>query len=233
MSIVTLKRKSEARYFPHSVQGVGFSLNGTTRFQGVGNTRLGRSVTRTPFKGALPVGHGGGGRCRVLGVKGRSDRCDSVNEYPVQIIRSGEEVPQTEVKRSTWNTPALLESRVNMQMLNRQGCHWVKPSTLDESQLLRISIAETEPVVCDATKNKSTCFVKQTGNTNYNRPFKPLGVTKALPGPLSYDVLYMRRDWKTRTCALPSWPPRRNNSTCADGNKFPSVEETTHPCQQN
>ena len=35
MSIVTLKRKTAARYGPHSAAG-GFSLNGNTRFKGPG-----------------------------------------------------------------------------------------------------------------------------------------------------------------------------------------------------
>ena len=57
MSLATLKRKTEARYFPHSVEGVGFSLNGSTRFFGVGSI-LGRSVTRTPMRGEeLSVGY--------------------------------------------------------------------------------------------------------------------------------------------------------------------------------
>lgn len=62
MSIVAMKRNAINRYFkPVSGQGRdGFSLVGGRRNIGaVGPTNLGRSVTRTPFKGALPKGHGG------------------------------------------------------------------------------------------------------------------------------------------------------------------------------
>lgn len=58
MSIVALKRNSR-RYFD-PVSANGFSLNGGHRNIGqVGVTNLAKSVTRTPFRGALPMGHGG------------------------------------------------------------------------------------------------------------------------------------------------------------------------------
>ena len=61
MSIVVLQRKSRRYQAPISGRpGGGFSLNGTRRPVGrVGPVNLGRSITRTPFKGAEPVGHGG------------------------------------------------------------------------------------------------------------------------------------------------------------------------------
>ena len=61
MSIVALKRKS--RGHKATISGIGsqgFSLNGGYRNHGsVGPTNLGRSVTRTPFRGPEPMGHGG------------------------------------------------------------------------------------------------------------------------------------------------------------------------------
>ena len=58
MSIVALKRNSR-RYFD-PVSANGFSLNGGHRNIGqVGVTNLAKSVTRTPFRGAEPMGHGG------------------------------------------------------------------------------------------------------------------------------------------------------------------------------
>jgi hypothetical protein len=211
-----LKRKTEARYFPHSVQGAGFSLNGATRFLGVGSV-LGRSVTRTPMSGTTANGHGGGGRCRVSGVKGRQSRCDSNNEYPEHIIRSGELAEQTLVKRSTMNTNPYLELK-RMNTLNKVGCHWVKPNGLDDSDLLRISIANTVPAECTDASKLNGC------------PIKSKGYTKAAPGPLSYAIFYMQKDWQTRACALPSWPPRVNNSACAP-RAWPSVSTVpTQPC---
>lgn len=58
MSIVALKRKSQR--FQSHISAKGFSLNGGHRNIGaVGQTNLGRSVTRTPFRGTEPMGHGG------------------------------------------------------------------------------------------------------------------------------------------------------------------------------
>lgn len=71
MSIVALKRNS--RRFLVPVSANGFSLNGTRRNIGVvGQTNLAKSVTRTRFRGALPMGYG-----------------SCCGAYPVQIHNSG------------------------------------------------------------------------------------------------------------------------------------------------
>ena len=64
MSLATLKRKtnnSNPRNCPISGKGtLGFALNGTRRVVGtVGHTNLGKRDTRTPFRGTVPMGHGG------------------------------------------------------------------------------------------------------------------------------------------------------------------------------
>ena len=61
MSIVTLKRKTLAKYNNNSVNSrEGFSLNGTHRSQGyIGQTSLSRSFPTTPMKGNVAKGHGG------------------------------------------------------------------------------------------------------------------------------------------------------------------------------
>jgi hypothetical protein len=67
MSIVALKRNS--RRFQVPISAHGFSLNGGLRNIGqVGVTNLAKSVTRTPFKGTLPVGHGGNNGKYVVSV---------------------------------------------------------------------------------------------------------------------------------------------------------------------
>jgi hypothetical protein len=208
MSIATLKKKSAARYFPHSVAGVGFSLNGVTRFLGAGDTSLGRSVTRTPFRGNLPMGHGGGTRCRVSGIKGRAARCDSNNEYPIHIIRSGEQVPQTLVKRSTMSAVPYRELK-NMNFLNKEGCHWVKANGLAESELTRYCIKKAEIKPCksaDPSGCKSSAI--------------PLH-TKDAPAPERYEIFYMKKRFETERCAKPKWPPRVLNASCT-----PSVQIT-------
>ena len=65
MSIATLKRKTVGGGNPRldPISGVGtkgFSLNGGCRNIGaVGQFRMVSNVTRTPFRGTLPMGHGG------------------------------------------------------------------------------------------------------------------------------------------------------------------------------
>ena len=61
MSIVALKRKTEAKYNNMSVgQKNGFSINGTHRNQGyIGQTSLSRSLPRTLMKNGTAKGHGG------------------------------------------------------------------------------------------------------------------------------------------------------------------------------
>ena len=60
MSIVTLKRKTNAKYNNVSVNVPQFSLNGVHRSQGyVGQTMLSRHLVKTPMVGNTPKGHGG------------------------------------------------------------------------------------------------------------------------------------------------------------------------------
>lgn len=60
MSLVAQKRNAQRYCCPVSGGKEGFSIVGGYRNQGwVGQTSLSRSVTRTPFKGTLPKGHGG------------------------------------------------------------------------------------------------------------------------------------------------------------------------------
>lgn len=60
MSIVVLKRKTQAKYNNSSVGMPGFSLNGAHRNQGyVGQDSRGRTLVHTPMKGATPKGSGG------------------------------------------------------------------------------------------------------------------------------------------------------------------------------
>jgi hypothetical protein len=60
MSIVALKRKTQAKYNNLSVGRPQFSLNGGHRSQGyVGQDNLGRYLSRTIYGGNVPKGHGG------------------------------------------------------------------------------------------------------------------------------------------------------------------------------
>ncbi len=105
MSLATLKAKSLTMYGKTHSTNQGFSLNGALRQPPIGEN-LGRSVTRTPFRGTAPMGHGMGSRCRVGGWRART--CGG--SYPLIIHRSSLGTTQTKVKRSTMNQKGLIES---------------------------------------------------------------------------------------------------------------------------
>jgi hypothetical protein len=106
MSLATLKAKSLTMYGKTHSTKDGFSLNGPLRQPSL-KQNLGRSVTRTPFRGPAPMGHGMGSRCRVGGWRART--CGE--SYPITIHRSCLGTPQTLVKRSTMNEKGLLETK--------------------------------------------------------------------------------------------------------------------------
>ncbi len=97
MSLATLKKKSGTKYSKNMGEPVnGFSLQGKLRIFGTpGNTNLAKSVTRTPFKGPLPVGHGG-----------------CCGGYDQHVSKSGHCcIPQTMVKPSTLSSKGMLTKR--------------------------------------------------------------------------------------------------------------------------
>lgn len=106
MSIATMKAKSLTLYGKSHSTKDGFSLNGTLRLPSQGQN-LGRSVTRTPFRGPAPMAHGGGGTCKLKGWRARI--CG--NKFPVDIQRSSIGIPQSLIKRSTMNQSGMLEKR--------------------------------------------------------------------------------------------------------------------------
>ena len=106
MSLAAFKAKSLTMYGKTHSTKDGFSLNGPLRQPPLGEN-LGRSVTRTPFRGPAPMGHGMGSRCRVGGWRART--CGS--SYPIIIHRSCLGTPQTLVKRSTMNEKGLIETK--------------------------------------------------------------------------------------------------------------------------
>lgn len=100
MSIVALKRNSRRYKARISGQGnKGFSLNGGHRNQGwVGQGVRGRSLTGTPFRGAVPMGNGGCCGTYVQKINNRSSNC-CTNDPNI-------------VKRSTMNTLGHIDSTV-------------------------------------------------------------------------------------------------------------------------
>ena len=139
---MVLKRKSLALHTSHSRGHDGFSLNGKTRFMGPGESNLAKSVTRTPFKGNEPVGHGGGSRCRFTGIKARA--CHRGDAYVRVVLNSGSVgIPQTEVKRTTMSNAGMLEQRLMPMRTGKYPCTWVKPQPTN-----LISAAAAEPFSC-------------------------------------------------------------------------------------
>jgi len=106
MSIATMKAKSLTLYGKSHSTKDGFSLNGMLRLPSQGQN-LGRSVTRTPFRGPAPMGHGEGSTCRLKGWRARI--CG--HKYPDDVHRSSIGIPQTLIKRSTMNQSGMLEKR--------------------------------------------------------------------------------------------------------------------------
>ncbi len=99
MSIVALKRKTEALYKNMSVGQKNFSINGTTRNQGyIGQTSLSRSLTHTPHKG--PTAKGSGGCC---------SKYDSSVNIPASEICCLED--DTVVKKTVLSTRGMLATK--------------------------------------------------------------------------------------------------------------------------
>jgi len=127
MSIGTLKRKSmilHARYKKSST----VSLNGTTRQP---PHTLGRPITRTPFKGPDPIGHGGGSRCLVGGRYARI--CG--NGYTRTVSTGFCTTPQTTIKTSTISSSGY-QKRFNcskpivMILPEKKSCREATPSII-------------------------------------------------------------------------------------------------------
>lgn len=98
MSLAVLKKKSQTKYSKNMAVGRdGFSLQGKLRNFGTpGKTNLGRSVTRTPFRGTVPVGNGG-----------------CCGGYEVNVVSTGDCcTQQTLVKPSVVSTKGMLAKKL-------------------------------------------------------------------------------------------------------------------------
>lgn len=160
MSLATLKKKSGTKYSKNMAESKnGFSLQGKLRNFGTpGNTNLARSVTRTPYRGSLPVGHGG-----------------CCGQYDQQIAKSGDCcVSQTLVKASTLSTKGMLAKK-------RLCCTDTVKSLYHNDQSRQITHKHNKELcanTCDKTAvNHKTCY------DDPNKPsFKCKGeYTKNLP----------------------------------------------------
>ena len=122
MSIVALQRKSARFQAPHWLSGQGkdgFSLVGGYRNIGVvGRTNLGKSVTRTPFRGTEAMGSGGccGTYDRVISNSGSC--CTNDNHV---------------IKTTTKNTAGMIEIKYSRKW-DENLQQWVCPRLVLNSQ---------------------------------------------------------------------------------------------------
>ena len=149
MSIVALKRKTEAKYNNMSVgQKNGFSINGTHRNQGyIGQTSLSRSLPRTLMKNGTAKGHGGCYGTYFMG----------------NIIQSA--VTSTEdstvVKKSSMNTSGMLSSR-NKWLGRSYPYTVVKPDNNNNLNSQSDYIARLQK---STVKDADACYVTKTVDT--------------------------------------------------------------------
>ena len=160
MSIVALKRKTEAKYNNNSVNQLsGFSLNGTHRNQGyIGQTSLSRSLSRTLMKGTAVKGHGG---C-----------CGTYTYGPV--VRSASSLcleDSSVVKGSVLSSKGMLQERFACD----DNCNVVKPDSNNNlnshSDVIRrrakacinASDSNYQPKMPSNTTNTKTIYTSSSG----------------------------------------------------------------------
>jgi len=165
MSIVTLKRKTLAKYNNNSVNSSeGFSLNGTHRNQGyVGQTSLSRSLPHTPMKGNVPKGHGG---C-----------CGKYIIWP--IVQSGVVSLENSsvVKKSTLSTRGMIDTKYRW-IRRPQPFSTTKFTNVDNSQgryidyITQKTLKETnaDGTPCHVNKTVAPIYKKCGNLSNYQAP---------------------------------------------------------------
>ena len=145
MSINVLKRKSRRFQAPISGQkDGGFALNGTRRNIGgiLKTTNLGKSVTRTPFRGVEPMGNGGccGTYKRVINNSGSCCTNDP-----------------TIVKLSTKNTTGMIDTKYK----------WAKSKwpryTVKPQNSMPLNYTQSQYITRVIASN-STCVVNKTNS---------------------------------------------------------------------
>ena len=154
MSMVAMKRNSKRFTDPISGRGRdGFSLVGGHRNIGaVGPTNLGRSVTRTPFRGNAPMGHGG-----------------CCGQYVVNVCNSGSCCTNDPsiIKRTVKNTAGMLDNKYKW-MSGVYPNWWVQDtSPLNMSQGMFIQKVKAEAAgLCGVVKADDAGVVGSSCSSN-------------------------------------------------------------------
>jgi hypothetical protein len=164
MSIVTLKKKTQAQYNNMSVNSQhGFSLNGTRRSQGyIGQTSLSRSLPRTLIRDGVPMGHGG---C-----------CGTFKIFPVVTSAVTSLNDSNIIKPSSINTLGMIETKYNQplyheavvkpdnnQNINTQSQYTknLAKYTIKCANLLKASDVSLNEAACKACYNYDPFFKKK------------------------------------------------------------------------
>jgi len=201
MSLATMKAKSLTMYGKTHSTKDGFSLNGPLRQASLGEN-LGRSVTRTPFRGSAPMGHGCGSRCRLSGWRART--CGE--SYPIRIHHSCLGTPQTLVKRSTMNMKGLIETKYTGIL------HGEYPRThvdkVDKESGGYTNAVGREVLSCPLNK-KYTLYNQEYHVKNYSKYMRCTPYTKTI-----LDMDYQRYyDFQSSSCQKKSDPYKGLNGS--------------------
>jgi len=174
MSIVALKNKARAMWDPHSRGKDGFSLNGKSRFTSGVGVNLAKSVTRTPFRGTEPMGHGGGPRCRVAGIEARVNHCNGP-QYPRFVANSGAcSTLQYLVKPSVMNTSGMIQTRFMGILHGTYPKTWVQrpqdsSSTYDERLAAKSAACSTSVSSNSTVEERLACEKNAAAKPNADK----------------------------------------------------------------
>jgi hypothetical protein len=190
MSIVTLKRKTQAQYNNVSVGQKAFSLNGTHRSQGyVGQTMLSRSLPRTLMKGNAIRGHGG---C-----------CGKYPIYPIVSSAVTSLNNPNVVKPSCINTMGMIETKYYENILHH--CPVVKPdnnnNTNTQQQFINNLVKCTIKTVDskkanDAAINAAACKACKNYNPYFRKTLRNYTESQSKIGPISQGERLLSIDKK-------------------------------------
>ena len=219
MSISSLKKKAQTKYFEKVSSDQVFSLTGGLRSQGyVGQTNLSRSVKRTPFtRFGGPQGHGSKYGLSKIEIHNSGQCINTKND-------------ETVIKKPTINTKGLISTKYKW---NKRGYPYsvVQPdsnSSLFESSSVythNLAAANTCVLPKDVTNVEVNCsagiacsnFIggRRVLRTMYSKQFSS-------SVPQSMYILS-----KTKRCAETAMG---NNSDSAQPPKFNNIPLTNVPC---
>jgi hypothetical protein len=202
MSIVTLKKKTAARYNNNSCNVPQFSLNGCRRSQGyIGQDSRGRSLPKTIMKGNTPKGHGG---C-----------CGKYNITPIVQSAVISLNDSNVVKTSVLGTDGMIATKYRWILrprpfsMTKYGDSFNKGASTQQQYITNISkttLATADNSSCQVkrlppTKCTNSIFRKDANNHLSNMTTECMKNTKSLTDPIAtpkYRVAMSQGDYIQR-----------------------------------